>query len=356
MNKLLERILDIIASDAFPDEDKPYIIREVVSSWNEAKEQVPHTLNQGYDEPYSKGFEAGKQSAWDLQQRELDAKWDAGYLKGVSDAEAKLAAKHATELASTHNIAFGLGKNAGYEERKKHVQVSEDHFYNKGHGEGYQKGKAEGFKEGEKVKHAKLIEELYAAVGTITNQQFKNNGSLATIAGHNIYLKQHMDDAYDKGVKDGMREGFKLGVHTGDTRHKEELDKVSNDKWLEGYNQAKEEYAAEVLKLAYKHEQELETKWREGYNEGRSEPNPTAIHSAEYLKFCEDKAYVKGYEQGHAENGEYFYDNGYADGLAKGRDEMRGDALYLDGYQAGRKAGANEVVNTINKINRGLDT
>lgn len=151
MNKLLERILNIIANDAFPDEDKPYIIKEVIDTYNDnSKHCYPagSRVELGWGDGYDCGYSQAKSDIGTLQRRELDAKWDAGYLKGVSDAEAKLAAKHATELASTHNIAFGLGKNAGYEERKKHVQVSEDHFYNKGHGEGYQKGKAEGHAEG----------------------------------------------------------------------------------------------------------------------------------------------------------------------------------------------------------------
>lgn len=320
MNALLERILNIIANDAFPDEDKPYIIREIVAAWNEAKDQIPHTLNQDYGDGYKDGYEQAKDNIGTLQQRELDEKWDSGYLKGVSDAEAK------------DQIP---GANGTWYDEKYVDKLGDDKY-------------KEGFGAGEKVKHAQLFEELYAAVSTITNQQFKNNGSLATIAGHNIYLKQHMDDAYDKGVKDGMREGFKSGVHTSDTRHKEELDKISNDKWLEGYNQAKEEYAAEVLKLAYKHEQELEVKWREGYNEGRSEPNPTAIHSAEYLKFCEDKAYKKGYQQGYTENGDYFYNNGYADGLAQSKQEFHRHAA--ERYRAGVQDGRNEIVNTINNL------
>lgn len=158
MNKLLERILDIIANDAFPDGDKPYIIREVVASWNEAKDQVPDTNETWYDEKhveaekeksykegyhkgisvamqkfnekpaslkmfptetqvgiiyrngFEAGFEKGKQSALYLQQRELDERWDAGYSKGFAGAKEEVAGAVVSAINNTKYTTGGIPK------------------------------------------------------------------------------------------------------------------------------------------------------------------------------------------------------------------------------------------------------
>ena len=91
-----------------------------------------------------------------------------------------------------HDRAFSLGKNAGYEERKKHVQVNQDHFYNRGHAEGYQKGldekamryvtdiftvrktsKEEGYQEGYKAGRNEVVS---AVVNTINNLKHTTGG------------------------------------------------------------------------------------------------------------------------------------------------------------------------------------
>lgn len=212
MNALLERILNIIANDAFPDEDKPYIIREVINTYNDnSKHCYPagSRVELGWGDGYDCGYSQAKSDIGTLQQRELDEKWDAGYLKGVSDAEAKLAPKHAAEMKVEHDRAFSLGKNAGYEERKKHVQVNQDHFYNKGHAEGYQKGLDE--------KAMQHVTDIF----TVRKESKEEGYQKGYIDGHNY--------GYDNGHVDGLEKGR--------SEQDEHLSELQSNWHRRGYNE-----------------------------------------------------------------------------------------------------------------------
>lgn len=154
MNKLLERILDIIANDAFPDEDKPYIIKEVIDTYNDNSKlcyPAGSRVELGWGDGYDCGYNQAKHDIGTSQQREPDERYDKGFEEGKAWCEAQLEAmtiKYGDAKSDLSNSDRRLGAiQKNYMELEQRCYEAEtqyrtcyDEAYNKGHAEGYQKG------------------------------------------------------------------------------------------------------------------------------------------------------------------------------------------------------------------------
>lgn len=230
------------------------------------------------DEDYSEGFKAGRA----MKKNDGKNAFEAGVEKGKRDTEKK----HEQEINHLQSALSQAGKNyfdiaeqrdtayaRGYQEAKNNIaklqQEELDEHFNNGYAKGY-KDSTDRFS---------------------THEETYQNG-------------------FNKGRKEGQQAGFQSGVHTGEVRHKEELEK------------AKEEYAAEVLGLTYKNEQALEVKWREGYREGKAVSDKVI-----------EETYANGLRAGKMQKVQAIVDEarsrGYQNGLKDG---------YYNGLQAAAKA------------------
>ena len=128
MNKLLERILDIVANDAFPDEDKPYIIKEVIDTYNDNSKlcyPAGSRVELGWGDGYDCGYNQAKHDIGTSQQREPDERYQKGKAEGYAIGYQKgldeKAMQHVTDIFTVRKTSKEEGYQAGYQSCRSEI-------------------------------------------------------------------------------------------------------------------------------------------------------------------------------------------------------------------------------------------
>lgn len=291
----------------------------------------------------------------------------------------------------------------GYQEAQSKFATAEEHIYNKGFKEGRTERKVQGktvFEAGveQGKRHAlraqqerinKLADERDAAYknGYIDgkasacelqqrelNERYSIGYRLGHVEGYNKGLDEFKnkwcthDNAYQEGYRKGSDEKA-LQSATDIIRLRKEYDAEINhlqlalkqagknyldlrQEYTDTLEKAKEEHAAEVLKLTYKNELALEVKWREGYREGKAiadkavaEAHVSGIREGRMQKVhaVVDEARSQGYQNG--------LKDGYYNGLqeaAKAVDTKILAVTYKEPTLGGIPEGSQAVADTSN--------
>lgn len=178
---------------------------------------------------YREGFEDGKQSAWDLQQRELDERYEAG-LKAGTESEKQ---RHSTEILNLHykhELALDIKWKEGYQVGKNEKAQAYHDGYSEGkqaglkqsaaqYMQGVEDGRVHGSTESARNKQAVDIRQAHDKGFADGYAKGKEEGA----KGKEKFATDRAEEAYSRGYRIGLGNGIKQGK-------KEVVDFINNMK------------------------------------------------------------------------------------------------------------------------------